>query len=69
MTFDEIRAKHPTLGLAIYAIEPWRGVTLETYTPDGGVFTFRGKTEQDALDLAFPPESPAPEPPTESVFD
>lgn len=66
MTFDEARQKHPTLGIAIYGISPGEPVTLEIFTPDGEVFSFRGKTAQAALDLAFPPE---PEKPAENVFD
>ena len=59
MTFDEARAAHPALGMALYAMEPGAGVTLEVYTPDGQVFSFAGADAQTALDLAFPPE-PAP---------
>lgn len=63
MTIDEIRAKFPGLGLALYAMEPGGPVVLETYA-DGQVFSFRGPTAQAVLDEAFPPE-----PPAENVFD
>ena len=66
MTFDEARRKHPTLGMAIYGMDPSEPVTLEIFTPAGEVFSFRGKTSQASLDLAFPPE---PEKPPENVFD
>ena len=68
MTLDEIRAKHPALGLGLYALEPGEPVTLEMLTADGQSFQFRGATVQAAIDLAFTPEPepPAPEP---SVFD
>jgi hypothetical protein len=55
MTLDEIRAAHPALGFAVYAMTPGEDVTLEVYGPDGSVFSFTGPTEQVVLDLAFPP--------------
>lgn len=64
MTLDDARADHPHLGFAVYAMEPRGVVTLEVHAPDGTIFTFRGATEQAALDLAFPPEPPKP-----TVFD
>lgn len=69
MTFDEIRAANPVLGLALYAIEPGQPVTLEVYTPDGQTFSWTGPTEVHVLALAFPPEPVAdarvePEQPT-----
>jgi len=67
MTFDEIRAANPELGLALYAIEPGQPVTLEAYTPDGQTFSWTGPTEAHVLALAFPPDAvPAPE---ENVAD
>lgn len=56
MTFDEIRATNPDLGLALYAIEPGQPVTLEVYTPDGQTFSWRAADAAAALALAFPPE-------------
>lgn len=64
MTFDDARAAHPHLGFAVYAYEPGGAVTLECITPDGQTHIFTGPTAQAALDLAFPPEPPAPD-----IFD
>jgi hypothetical protein len=61
--FDDLRASHPELGFALYAIEPGRPVTLEIYTPDGGVFPFVGASAREAIETAFPPQPP------ETVFD
>lgn len=61
MTFDEARAKFPTLGFALYALEPDGEVTLEVHAPDD-VFSFVAPTAQAALDRAFPPDPP-------NVFD
>ncbi|WP_048647522.1 hypothetical protein [Nitratireductor soli] len=70
MTFDEAREKFPSLGLGLYGMEPGQAVTLEVYSPDGQVFSFRGATAQAALDLAFPPEPETPPAePAENVFD
>lgn len=66
MTLDEIRARHPHIGLALYALEPGEPVTLEAHGPGGKVWTWRGMTVQEALDQAFPPTPPAPSP---SVLD
>lgn len=55
MTLDQARTTFPTLGFAVYALDPVGGVTLEVLSPDGQVFTFVGETEQAAFDLAFPP--------------
>jgi len=71
MTFDEIRAANPDLGLAIYAIEPGQPVTLEITTPAGELFSWTGPTEAHVLALAFPvdaapalqqPDTPEPTP-------
>lgn len=70
MTFDEIRAAHPELGLTLYAIEPGGPVTLEVITPDGGLFTWRAATAEAALAEAFPPDDlgqAEPEPPATAV--
>ncbi|MCY0148335.1 hypothetical protein OEG84_11585 [Hoeflea sp. G2-23] len=72
MTFDEIRAAHPAMGLTLYAIEPGQPVTLEVIA-DGEIFTFHAETEAAVLARAFPPpeqiaEPDPPEPP-ENVFD
>jgi hypothetical protein len=70
-SLDDLRAEHPALGFALYAITPGEPVTLEVHTPDDDVFAFHGPTEQAAIDQAFPPvapEEPAPTPPP-SIFD
>lgn len=71
MTLDDIRARYPALGFAVYAMEPGGAVTLETYPPDGSVFSFTGRTVQEAIDKAFPPEaeSPAEADEAPNVFD
>lgn len=57
--FDALRAEHPHLGFALYAFEPGGLVTLELHI-DGHVSTFRGASEDDVLDQAFPPEPAEP---------
>lgn len=69
MTFDEIRAQNPELGLASYALEPGGVVTLEIHTPDGEVYAFKGETLDDAIRLAFPEAAtPEPAPPADDIF-
>lgn len=53
MTFDDIRAAYPALGLALYAYEP--GVVTLELLHDGNTLQFTGPTAQAAIDLAFPP--------------
>lgn len=67
-TIDDIRAKYPHLGLALYGLEPGKPVTLELLTPDGKVFPFKAATEAEAVALAFPDEDTVPTPAV-SVFD
>jgi hypothetical protein len=54
MTLDELRVEHPELGFALYAYSPGEDVILEVHTPDGGVFSFTGPTEAEAIAAAFP---------------
>lgn len=61
-TLDELRARYPSLGFGLYALDPDGPVTLETYTADGQVFAFRAATAEAAIALAFPEDDPAPEP-------
>lgn len=71
-TLDDLRAKYPHLGFAIYAYEPGGDVTLECHTPSGEVFTFTGPTADAAIQSGFADEEPAPAPapePVSSVFD
>ena len=63
MTFDEIRARHPPLALALYALEPGGTVTLEVIDGAGEIFTFRGLTAEHALDQAFGAGDARPLPP------
>lgn len=65
-SLDDLRAAHPDLGFALYAIEPHGTVTLEVHTPIGDVFTYEGKTAAAAIQVAFPPD--VPKEPT-NVFD
>lgn len=53
MILDDIRARYPHLGLAVYALAPGQPVTVETYV-DGQVFAFVGDTVDAALAKAFP---------------
>ena len=72
MTLDELRNDNPELAFALYALEPGGPVTFEVITPDEQVFTFKGPTAQAAIDSAFPPREPetsAPPPPADSIFD
>ncbi len=78
MTFDEIRARHPHFGFALYAYEPQGPVTFEVHTPEGDVFTSEQfPTSREAMASLFPsptpPEEPDDEPQAapqeESVFD
>lgn len=73
MTLDDIRARFPHLGFAVYAYTPGGPVTLECIAADGSIFKFTGATEHDAVMTGFgddlqPPAEPAPTP-TTSVFD
>ena len=76
MILDDIRTRYPTLGIAVFAMEPGQPVTIETYTPDGGVFSFTAMTVEAALAKAFPEMIEADEPteadpvePVANVFD
>jgi hypothetical protein len=53
-SLDDIRARHPDLGLALYAFEPAGVVTLEIYAPDGEVYAFKARTVAEAIAIAFP---------------
>lgn len=65
-SLDETRAKLPGLGFAVYALEPGGPVTLEVHA-SGQVYEFRGATEAEAIERAFPPAvEPEPE---GSIFD
>lgn len=55
--FDEIRRLHPQVGLCVYALDANGPVTLELHMPDGKYFSFPAATLQDALGLAFPPDT------------
>ena len=75
--FDEIRARFPHLGFAVYALQPGGPVTLEVLPPEGASFTITRPTEAAALARAFPapqPEQPQPDvatgpEPAPNVFD
>lgn len=72
-TLDDVRAKYPHLGLALYAYEPGKPVTLEVIASDGKTFSFAGPTEAAAIAAAFEDDEapPAPVTPatTVNVFD
>ncbi|MDI1263893.1 MAG: hypothetical protein PS018_11610 [bacterium] len=68
-SLDDLRAQRPDLSLALYAMTPGGGVTLEIYD-DGQVYTFTGATEAEAILAAFPPPPETPPATTpDSVFD
>ena len=70
-SLDDLRRLRPDLALAVYALEPGQGVTLEVHH-DGEVYTFKADTESDAILMAFPPappETPEPPKPDTSIFD
>ena len=62
MTIDEIRARYPHLGVAVYALEPNGVVTVEVHAPGGWVRSWRGQTAAEAIAQAFPPEAVSPQP-------
>lgn len=68
--FDELRRKHPTLGFAVYGIEPDGPVTMEIYT-FGEVATFVAPTLTACIVKAFPQKPSAnvllPPPPAPAV--
>jgi hypothetical protein len=55
-TFDSARIAYPGIGLAIYAMTPGEGVTLEVHS-EGEVYRFDAATAEEALLLAFPPQA------------
>lgn len=62
MTFDEIRARYPSFGFALYAMIPGGPVTFEVHDPDGvNVFSFEADTEQAVLERAFGSDQPPEE--------
>lgn len=54
MILDDIRARYPAIGIAVFAMEPGQPVTVETYATGGRVFSFSGATADAALAKAFP---------------
>jgi hypothetical protein len=67
-SLDDLRALRPDLSVALYAMTPGQGVTLEIYH-EGGVYSFKGLTVADAILAAFPPQEPAPPQSDTSIFD
>jgi hypothetical protein len=66
-SLDDVRARYPHVGLALYAYEPGKPVTLECIGADGKTFKFTGRTEADAISKAFdeddaPSVAPTPSP-------
>lgn len=57
MTLDDIRARLPHCGFAIFAMDPAEDVVLEVYEPGDETFQWRGPTVQDVIDKAFPAPS------------
>lgn len=69
-SLDDLRALRPDLALALFAMEPGQGVTLEIYH-GGHVYPFKGATVADAILAAFPPQAdePTTPPQPDSIFD
>lgn len=70
-SLDDLRRMRPDLAMALYALEPGQGVTLEIIH-DGQVYPFKAPTEAEAILQAFPPkpaEPPPPPKPDTSIFD
>ena len=63
-SLDDLRARVPHVGAALYAYEPGGPVTLELTLEDGSIFTFEGATEAAAVGRALAPMAPV-EPPLE----
>lgn len=53
MILDDIRARYPAIGIAVFAMEPGQPVTVESYV-NGQIFSFTGATADAALTKAFP---------------
>ena len=75
---DELRARYPDMGFAVYALEPGGAVTLEVHAPDGRLYSWKGRGVAEVLDVAFPIEAeaetvlaqePALDPTQPSLFD
>lgn len=66
---DDLRARLPEFGFALYAIDPGGPVTLEVIDPTGAILTYRADTAEDVIDLAFPPEDDAPPAPVEQEWN
>lgn len=61
---DDLRAKYPWCGFALYALEPGGDVIFEIHDA-GNVFTARGATAAEAIEAAFP--APVETPPAPAV--
>lgn len=55
---DELRARYPGYGMALYALDPHGAVTFEVIDAEGNLFTFIGATAAEAIAMAFPEEVP-----------
>lgn len=67
MNFDTLVRTNPTLGFAVYYMEPGDPVTLEVH--DGNnVYTFKAATLAEAIEKAFPSVVPQPPSSGESAF-
>lgn len=53
---DHVRALFPHLGIAVYAYEPGKPVTVEVFTPDGTSMKKTAATEAEALIAVFGPD-------------
>ena len=78
MTLDDLRARYPGLGFALYAYGPTEPMTLEVMTEEGKTYTFEGNSEHNTIltgfpELAYPEPEPPPEassaPPAPGLFD
>lgn len=67
MTFDELRARLPDFGLALYAYEPGGPVTLEIVAPGEQPFSFEGGSEAAVIERAAAGLAPSDTAPPVSV--
>jgi hypothetical protein len=65
MTLDDLRARMPHLGFALYAYTPGGPVTLEILENGLPSGTITAPTEAEAIAKLFPDPKPEPAPPTD----
>jgi hypothetical protein len=70
MTLDDLRARFPGLGFALYALNPYEAVQCEAHFADGTYLTFSAWSAEEAVRLCaealLPPQETPPE--EEDIF-